>query len=239
YQIQSKIEAENPILANDNFNQSFYAYNTMELPNDMDILSANLPLYKKIPSGIRMQLLELHNLIINMIVMGDAKLNKMQIINGFKIWIMANKIILTKLNRGGSQTNKIMLSKIANIKQGRLLHEWKQFLVKCELNKNNNDSNKDTVLEDVEIERQNVKKMIRLVQQGNVYKGYNQLKSKGIAPLNNSNINIFKSKFIQGPENILRKEFQSELQCTVEIVNLIINQLDTTSAAGIDAFSPL
>src|SRR5690606_27978704 len=48
-----------------------------------------------------------------------------------------------------------------------------------------------------------------------------------------------KNKFIKGPEHILKKEFQqSDLQCNEEIINLIINQLDTTSAPGVDVFSP-
>ena len=152
---------------------------------------------------------------------------------------MVNKIVLTKLNRGGHQTTKLMLNKINNIKQGKLMDEWKQFLLKYTINIDKSEFLKTNTLDDTEIEKQNIKNMIKLVQQGNVYKEYNQLKSKGIAPLNEQNIKILKSKFIDGPEHILKKDVtQSHIECTEEILNIIINQLDTTIAAGIDVFLP-
>src|SRR5690606_2265077 len=170
--------------------------------------------YKKIPNSIKLQLFELHNRIFKIIIQGDYKLDKKQIINGFKIWIMVNKIVLAKLNRGGNQTTKIMLNKINNINQGKLLNEWKQLLLRCELNKNNDEYNRNVAIDETIVEKQNIKKMIKLVQQGNVYKEYNQLKSKGIAPLNNQSINILQSKLINGQEHILKQEIQhSNLVC--------------------------
>src|SRR5690606_16717452 len=133
YQIMTKIENENPILSMNNNIQSFETYKSMNFPDDINILTTNLPYYKKIPNSIRMPLFELYNSILQMINLGDYKLDKKQLINGFKVWIMTNKVVLTKLNRGGSQTTKMMLNKIENIKRGKLLEEWKKLMVKAEI----------------------------------------------------------------------------------------------------------
>jgi len=91
-----------------------------------------------------------------MIIQGDYDLDKQRIINGFKIWIMVNKIVLCKINRGGYQTTKIMLNKINNIKCGKLLEEWKHLLLKFEFNKSNSEYHKYIAVEEAEIEKKKI-----------------------------------------------------------------------------------
>src|SRR5690606_30117190 len=55
------IENANEFLMVDSHNMTFSSYNTIQLPDELHILKINLPYYKRIPSGIKMQLFELYN----------------------------------------------------------------------------------------------------------------------------------------------------------------------------------
>src|SRR5690606_14272032 len=90
-----------------------------------------------------------------------------------------------------------------------------------------------------EIDQNNIKRMCKMIKEGNVYKGYQQLGSMGVADLNQDNFRLSKSKFIQSEDNLVKGiGSKTRIKLTDEIINEQICKLDTCNAAGTDGFSP-
>src|SRR5690606_26630897 len=108
---------------------------------------------------------------------------------------------------------------------------------KCSLTQS---SNKDmATLTQNELDQNNIKRMCKMIKEGNVYKGYQQLDSMGVADLNQENYKLLKTKFIQSEYTLEKKiGIKSNIKLANEIIDEQICKLDTCSAAGTDGFSP-
>src|SRR5690606_25365349 len=99
-------------------------------------------------------------------------------------------------------STKQLLSKIHNINNGKILDEWNNLKLRMnniKIKDINNDVNLPT---QKELDINNVKRMCKLIQGGNIYKGYQQLDSQGIASLNDKNFKLLDSKFIKNNKPI-------------------------------------
>src|SRR5690606_26127958 len=94
-------------------------------------------------------------------------------------------------------------------------------------------------LEQDKIDAQNIKRCVSMVKKGNVYKGVQSLKSRGIAKLDTITNKLLLSKFDSTECNEINKikVNADKILVNEEVINLLINKLDNTSASGTDSFS--
>src|SRR5690606_35950912 len=112
----------------------------------------------KIPGSIKLDLIKLYNKILALIILPDRNMNSFHLINGLKLWMMTNIIVLDKLKRGGIKTQKMMQRKINNILNGEIMNEWR----KISNNSKINNPKPHTILSKKDLDNTNVKRMCKL-----------------------------------------------------------------------------
>ena len=160
-----------------------------------------------------------------------------------KLLFMINKLIIHKRKRGGQVTRGKILNIIKDIKDGKIMVHWNKLVIHHNLvrhqyeNKNNNNNSISQSLE--EREKRNLKSSKKLVNQGNIYKAWNRLDSKGSANLNDIEIKkLYRSKYIEGPDFIPKLDVDYEfIKVDEKIMDKLIIKLDPTSGGGADHLS--
>src|SRR5690606_20355895 len=138
----------------------------------------NMPSYRDLPVIIKRFYCEIINELLQLINDSVIKADTQLITNSLKIWIMVNKILLCKIERGGKRASDELLNRIKNIKRGKIMIEWEKLLIKWK-NFKHMQSNRppNKLLNKDEQDLYNIKRCQQLAKRGNVYKGIQGLKS--------------------------------------------------------------